>query len=45
MNDDFYYDSAADPMAQTEELMEDATFDNFYEDIILEDIPSQEVVD
>ena len=45
VNDDFYYDSAADPMAQTEELMEDATFDNFYEDIILEDIPSQEVVD
>ena len=45
VNDDFYYDPAADPMAQAEELMKEAIFDDFYEDIILEDTPSQELVD
>ena len=45
VDDDFYYDPAADPMAQAEELMEEAIFDNFDDDVILENISSQEIVD
>ena len=42
---DYDYDSNFDPIVEVEELIKDATFDDFDNDIILEDTPSQELVD
>ena len=42
---DYDYDSNFDPIFEVEELIKEATFDDFDDDIILKDTPSQEVVD
>ena len=42
---DYDYDLAFDPIVEVEELIKEATFDDFADDIILEDTPSQEIVD
>ena len=42
---DYDYDSNFDPIVEVEELIKDTTFDDFDDDIILEDTPSQEIVD
>lgn len=42
---DYDYDLAFDPIVEVEGLIKEATFDDFDDDIILEDTPSQEIVD